>query len=193
MAVSERANEIVGSSIACAGWIELARVLRPHGLDGTLLVALHGDDPANLIEATQVALRGSPGTIPYKVVQASPTPGRAGTRARVRLSLAGITTQEAAAAWRGAALLVEPEALRPLPEGDFYWRELVGVAAIDASGRPLGRIAEILGADGGDLLVLRDGPRRALLRVLPGTITRLDRLTATAQLALDLPLVWESV
>ena len=62
MAASGRVNEIEATpGVAGRGWVELGRVLRPHGLDGGLLVALHGDDPSNLLSAETIALRSSPG------------------------------------------------------------------------------------------------------------------------------------
>ena len=48
-------------------WVEIGEVVRAHGLDGTVLVQLYGDDPGNLTEVKSVQLRGGPGTVEFRV------------------------------------------------------------------------------------------------------------------------------
>jgi 16S rRNA processing protein RimM len=104
---------------------------------------------------------------------------------RVRLSLAGISDREAAAAWAGATLSIPESALRPLPEGEYYWRELLGVRCRDLAGADLGRVEEIWPTPAHDVLVLRDGPTTRLLAVRAGTLVALDR--ARGLLTVDWP------
>ena len=176
MAAGARADEIAATpGVAARDWVELGRVLRPHGLAGDLLVALHSDDPTNLLEAPTVALRAAPGTIPFAVEEASAA-GAAGGRVRLRLHLSGIETREQTQPWIGAAVLVAPESLQALPEGEFYWRDLIGLEARAAGGAPLGRVAELVATGGADLLVIRrDGRRDLLLPVVSEWLVRVDR------------------
>lgn len=156
-------------------WVELGRVLRPHGLDGCLLVGLHSDDPANLIAAKSLRLAGDPGTIPFRVASAEPAGLGPGGRARVRLYLVGLGTRERAAEFAGAGVLIPASELPELPEGEFYWRELIGLRALDAEGECLGTLVEILPTAGVDVLVVRgDGPD-LLLPATANLIVRLDR------------------
>jgi 16S rRNA processing protein RimM len=177
LAASGGANEIAAApGVAGRDWVELGRVLRPHGLDGGLLVALHGDAPENLLAASEVALKGAPGTIPFAVERADFAGMASGDRARVRLWLAGLDGRERAERWTGAALLVPPSALPELPEGEFYWRDLIGLEARTRDGAPLGRVAEIVATGGADVLALRrDGRADLLLPVVDGLIVRLER------------------
>jgi 16S rRNA processing protein RimM len=160
---------------AASEWVELGRVIRPHGLDGALLVSLHGDDPSNLLAAKSLRLAGDPGTIPFSIARAEPAGVGPGDRARLRLWLVGLTTRERAERFAGAALLVPASELAELPEGEFYWRELIGLRAFAADGQPLGIVAEILPTAGADVLVIRRSGPDLLLPAIDGMITRLDR------------------
>jgi 16S rRNA processing protein RimM len=145
-------------------------------LDGGLLISLHSDDPRNLLDSPTIALRASPGTIPFRVESAESVGAGPGGRARLRLYLEGIDSRERAVPWMDAAVLVPPAALRVLPEGEFYWRDLIGLAARSADGAPLGRVAEIVATGAADVLVLhRPGRRDLLLPVVEGLIVRLER------------------
>jgi 16S rRNA processing protein RimM len=156
-------------------WVELGRVLRPHGLDGCLLVGLHSDDPANLIAARSLRLAGTPGTIPFRVASAEQAGEGPGGRARIRLHLVGLGTRERAAQFTGAGVLIPASELAALPEGEFYWRELIGLRALDRDGECLGTLAEIVPTAALDVLVLRGEGPDLLLPATAGLIVRLDR------------------
>jgi 16S rRNA processing protein RimM len=167
-------------------WVELGRVLRPHGLDGCLLVGLHSDDPTNLIAAKNLRLAGAPGTIPFRVASAEPAGEGPGGRARIRFHLVGLSTRERAAEFIGAGVLIPANELAALPEGEFYWRDLIGLRALDGDGECLGTLVEILPTAALDVLVVRgDGPD-LLLPATATLIVRLDR--ERGELWLDPPL-----
>ena len=125
---------------AAAGWVEVGRVLRPSGRDGALLVGLYGEDVSNLLDAERVRLEGSRGEIPFRIrgVRAA---GTGALGARARLWLEGLADLKRAAAWRGARVSLPEAALKPLPQGEFYWRQIIGLRARLADGRHLGRRA----------------------------------------------------
>jgi 16S rRNA processing protein RimM len=156
-------------------WVELGRVVRTHGLDGTLLVGLHSDDPSNLIAAQSLRLAGGPGTIPFQVASAEPAGAGPGGRARVRLSLVGLETRERGQAFVGAAVLVPESGLAELAEGEFYWRDLIALRVLDRAGESLGVLAEILPTAAADVFVIRRGGPDLLLPVTDGLILRVDR------------------
>ena len=84
----------------------------------------------------------------------------------MRLSLSGITSREAAAASRGEYLLVREEELAPLPEGQFYRFQLIGLRVVSNDGSEMGRISEVLSSPENDVFVV-EGPLGELL--LPAT------------------------
>jgi 16S rRNA processing protein RimM len=158
------------------GWVELGRVLRAHGLDGTLLVALHGEDAANLIDAPRVLLRGSSGSLEVDVLDVRPIPFARARGARVRARLAGIDSRERAESWGGATLSIPEAALPALPEGEYYWRDLIGLACRTLDGRTLGRIEEIWPTGSNDVLVVRGEGATTLVPALHDVLVRVDLL-----------------
>lgn len=155
--------------------VELGRVARPHGTDGALLVALHGDDPQNLLNARELFLDGAPGVVPMLLDRAEDAgPGRDG-RARVRVWLAGLPDRERAELWKGARVCVPELALAELPDGEFYWRDILGAVCRLPDGARLGTLEEIWPTASHDVLVVRDGRRTVLLPATDGVIVRLDR------------------
>lgn len=56
----------------------------------------------------------------------------------------GILALEEAEALRGATVWVHRSMRPPLPEGEFYWDEMIGFQAVTESGDALGEITEIL-------------------------------------------------
>lgn len=161
-----------------SSWVEVGRVLRAHGLSGALLVGLHSDDAANLLAAPQVLLEGSARKSAFDLARAEPHPRSAGG-ARARLWLRGLADRDAAEAWAGARISIPEAALAALPEGEFYWRDLIGAHVCRAGGAALGEIVEIWPTPAHDVLVVRDGARTRLLPARQDAFVRFDRDSRT--------------
>ena len=159
---------------ACVEWVEIGWLLRPKGREGGLLVELHGEDLKNLLEATEVRLEGAPGEIPFRIREAqAASPSRAG-HARALLRLSGLGSREQAEAWQGARISLPEASIQPLPEGEFYWREIIGLRARLADGSELGRVEEIWSTRASDVLVVCKGARRNLVPALRELLVRVD-------------------
>jgi 16S rRNA processing protein RimM len=154
--------------------VELGRIARAHGLDGALLAVLHGEDTANLEAAAEVVLEGPPGSIPFQVLEITPSGQTMDGRPRVRLRLAGLTDREAAEVWKGARISIGEHQLLPLPEGEYYWRDLIGLACRLPDGTELGRIEEIWRTDSNDILVVRGPGGTRLIPALEELLVDVD-------------------
>jgi 16S rRNA processing protein RimM len=180
---ASQANEWPGT--AGSEWVELGRVLRAHALDGSLLVALHGEDADSLIATPRVLLRGSAGAREFETREVRPVPFARSRGARVRLRLAGIDSREQAEPWSGASLSVAAEALPALPEGEYYWRELIGLECVTLAGASLGVVEEIWPTGSNDVLVVRGDGRTTLVPALHDVLVRVD--LAARKLWIDPP------
>jgi 16S rRNA processing protein RimM len=58
--------------------------------------------------------------------------------------------------------LEAPAPSEALPEGSFYWHQVVGIAAQDVAGADLGHVVDVFRAGGGEVFVVR-GPRGELM------------------------------
>jgi 16S rRNA processing protein RimM len=178
-------DEMPRASSNDSAWVEIGRVLRPHGVRGALNVALYGDDPANLLGAPKVRLVLGARSRDFALEGADMSVASRDTGARLRVRLVGLGDRDAAREWTGAQLAIPESALRPLPAGEFYWRELLGARVRDVSGAELGSVDEIWPTREHDVLLLREGSVVRMLAVREGTIVELDR--AARVLTVDWP------
>ena len=143
----------------------LGRVLGAHGLRGQVRVRYFGDGPENILGAPRLLLaepeRGieDPSAEEFEVEG-----GAAGRRGELRLALRGIRSREEAEELKGRLVTGAPEHLSPLPEGEFYWYELIGCRVEAAGGRTVGTVKEIWETGAHDVLVVEgeDGRRRLI-------------------------------
>ncbi len=164
--------------------VDLGRVVRPHAFAGLIRTELYGVAAANLRTAEVVTCTVERGTIPFRV-RCAREAGSSQGHARVRMALSGLDSRERAEVWSGARLSIPEQALRSLPEGEFYWRELIGLRCRLLDGRDLGVIQEIWPGAQNDVLVVRAGSVTRLVPALRQLLVRLDR--AAGELWIDPP------
>lgn len=101
--------------------------------------------------------------------------------------LGGVATKEEADALRGTDLYVDRARLPDLPEDEFYYADLIGLAVKDTGGATLGSVLAVHDHGAGDLLELRlDGKTAPLL--LPFTRANVPTVDmAKGVVIVDLP------
>ena len=142
--------------------VVLGRVIGSHGVRGSVRVRFFGDGPDSLLSAQEIWLVESDADSEGRhfEVKGSGT-ARGG---EVRLTLPGIESREAASELRGALVVTSSEVLEELPEGEFYWHQLVGCRVEDGEGRPIGTVVEIWETGAHDVLVVEsESGQRQLL------------------------------
>ena len=85
----------------------------------------------------------------------------------------GIASREDAVGLRGAELWVRRADLPPTAPGEYYFADLIGLAAVNVEGDPLGRVAEILELPAHPVLVLR-GERERLVPLVRERLIKVD-------------------
>jgi len=80
-----------------------------------------------------------------------------------------VTNREDAQSLKGVRLYVARDALPAPDEDEFYLDDLVGLAAVDETGAPRGRVAAVYNFGAGDLLELRGAPGEKGARLVPFT------------------------
>ncbi|HVC39594.1 MAG TPA: ribosome maturation factor RimM [Candidatus Dormibacteraeota bacterium] len=128
-------------------WIRVARVLGPHGLSGELTVELLGGEPGRLRSGME--LRGPRGALRLESVR--------GRGAHLICRFAGVTDRSGAADLSGGYLELEASQLRPLPAGEFFHFQLVGLEVEDPGGRSRGELVDVEAYPAHDVYVVRSG------------------------------------
>jgi 16S rRNA processing protein RimM len=117
----------------------------PHGVRGELRVKSYTQDPGTI---------GAYGSLTDKTGRAIFTLAATRvTRDRMLVvRLAGVDSREDAEKLTGVELFVTREQLPPLPEGEFYHDDLVGLEALTEGGERLGRVVALHNFGAGDIL-----------------------------------------
>ena len=75
---------------------------------------------------------------------------------------------------RGSLLEVPESERRPLPEGEYYEDELLGLTVRTAEGETLGRVTELLNPGPNNVLVVRGERGEVLIPFIEDVIRRVD-------------------
>ena len=139
--------------------IALAAVAGAHGVKGELRLKLFSDSAESLSRHQKLYVGGAE----RRLVAARDS----GKAAVARFE--GIGDRSAAEALRGSLVEVDRSQLPRLEDGEYYHADLIGLAAVDAEGGPIGTVVAVENYGAGDLLeiVLRDG-KRSLIPFKPG-------------------------
>jgi 16S rRNA processing protein RimM len=133
-----------------------------NGLRGMVRVEILTDDPSRFKRGSLLYPEGS--DVPLTVSWA-----RADARGML-VRFHDVTTREAAEAFRERYL--EADVGEPLPEGSFYWHEVEGTTVTTIGGEALGTVAEVFRAGGGEVFIVRGGPRGEVLVPAVGSVVR---------------------
>lgn len=131
--------------------ILVGEIGRPHGVRGLVRVQSFTAEPADI--AAYGPLSDESGGTRYALQWLG------GGLARIE----GVADRDAAAKLTGTRLYVARDRLPQPDEEEFYLADLIGLAARDAEGREVGRIAAVEDFGAGTILTLRDAQGRETL------------------------------
>ena len=135
------------------GKVLVAVIAAPHGIDGAVSAEVYSDNPRRFAAGAELATASGE---KLRIVSASPHKGR------LLLHLSGVEDRNAAEKLRGLRLYVDESEVEPLPEGSWYWFQLLGLT-VKEKGRVLGEIVEILPYTANDVYVVRRQNKKDLL------------------------------
>lgn len=93
----------------------------------------------------------------------------------VLLRFAGYDTPEKARALNGWFIKVPREEAAPLPEGSYYWFEVIGMEVVSEGGETLGTVSDILETGSNDVYVVKQGRKELYLPATKEIIRQVDR------------------
>lgn len=148
----------------------VAKVRKPHGLDGEVLVELSTGDPDDVFTKDRVfRVPGGPGGGPGQLTLLGMRRHKGGLLLRFR----EVGNREEADRLRGVELRLPPDELRALDEDEFFLHDLVGYSVERADGAVVGEVATsyetgaqlLLGVEGEDGEILIPFGRQLVLEV----------------------------
>ncbi len=71
------------------------------------------------------------------------------------VKVGGIDDRDNAQALVGSEILINESSLPELSQGDYYWRDLIGMAVVTTQGYDLGVVSELLETGANDVLVVK--------------------------------------
>ncbi len=148
------------------GTIVVGRVIRPHGLDGTLRIQPHSDNPARFQAGSLVTVAEET----WVVVSYQTLPDR-----YALLRLEGLDSADAVVKMAGQWLIAPEDPAPDLPDGEFYHYQLVGLAVVTDEGEHLGNLQEVLVTGSNDVyVVVSDTGNEILLPAVSQVIREVD-------------------
>ena len=136
-------------------FLVIGKVRRPHGVHGEVVAEIYTDFPEGVSPKKSIYL----GETHVKLVIASRRPHNEG----MLLGFEGVTTPEEAGHYRNQILSIAASETSELPEGEFYFHELLDLEVVTVAGNSLGNLTEILETGANDVYVVTDSAGRELL------------------------------
>ena len=150
-------------------FIEIGEIVKPQGVRGRMK-ALSYLESVGVLEGLDALLVRKAGE-----AAASYRPRKIEARKNfLFLELEGIDEMDAARKLVGGRILVPSNRLKKLPEGEYYWRDLIGLRVVTDAGEALGTVESIFPTGSNDVYVCRGGSREILLPAIGDVIREID-------------------
>ena len=149
--------------------IEIGRIVRSHGLEGRVKVLSYLETPEALHGLSGLLVGCSfPEAVlfPFVAIQA--------VKDSFILQLSGIDDRDAAERLRGCSVWMPSEKMQKLPEGEYYWLEIIGLHVFTEEDEILGRIEAVFPTGSNDVYVCRGGGREILLPAIGDVVRKID-------------------
>lgn len=153
---------------------ELGYILRPHGLEGSVVARFDVDQPSDYLGIDAVFVESEGRLVPFLVRKVNPTSGQ-----HVVLSLEGISEEAQAQTLKGCKLFLPEQVLPKLADHQFYFHELVGAQVEDEAHGTLGTIREIVEMPRQTLGVMEWENAEVLIPIHEDIVLELNRSTHT--------------
>ena len=146
--------------------LEIGKIVKSSGLKGRLKVLSYCESARVLEELTTVFVGEDTGHVsPFNVRYLRAKGGS------FSLGLEGIEDLEAAGALVGQSVFIPPEMLQ---DGEYYWKDIIGLDIITEEGQRLGQITTILPTGSNDVYICSGGEREILIPAFDDVVRKID-------------------
>jgi len=145
-------------------FITIGRILAPWGIKGKLKVKVETDFPQRFTPGAEVYLDHQPLTIESAEWHSG----------RLVIKLHNIDSIEDAQKLRGKLIEIPYSQLQPLPEGQYYYFQLIGLEVWTTQGELLGKISEVLTTQSNDIYVIPHARGEILIPAIEDVVKSVD-------------------
>jgi len=150
-------------------FFEIGRIVKSCGLKGLMKAVSYLESNDKVQDLDEVYLGfGNDRKGPFKLK---------GVRSRGKsffLEIEGVENLQGANALTGCVVLIPADRLEKLPEGEYYWHDMIGLKVVTEEGRILGVIEAIFPTGSNDVYVCSGGEREVLLPGIADVIRKID-------------------
>jgi len=147
-------------------YLSVGFLRRPHGVQGEIIMDLHTDFPERMKKGRKLFI----GDDHKPITLTSVRPHQSGLLVKFK----DIETPEDVGLYRNQWVYVQAKDV-PLPEGQHYKHELLGLKVVDEDDNSLGELVEIMETGANDVYVVRDDSgKEILLPNIPSVVLDLD-------------------
>ena len=150
-------------------FMEIGEIVKPQGLRGAVKARSYLDSEDILQGLDEVFIRkAGQAAVPHRLRKLQTK------KNFFFLELERIQDMDAAAKLVGGRILVPSQRLKKLPEGEYYWHDLIGLKVVTEDGEALGRVESIFPTGSNDVYVCRGGRREILMPAIGDVIREID-------------------
>ena len=145
-------------------FITIGKILAPWGIKGKLKVEVVTDFPQRFAPSSQIYINRQPMTIDSTEWH----------KRKAIIKLNSVDSVEQAQRLRGQPVEIHHSQLKPLPEGQYYHFQLIGLEVWTTQGELLGNITEILTAASNDNYIVSGAKGNILIPAIEDVIKSVD-------------------
>lgn len=148
-------------------YLTVGRFRKPHGVKGEVSMDILTDFPDRIVVGKKVYVGES-----YQPMEVSNIRWH---QQMLLLSFEGIEDRDQAGFLRNQLAFVKSDGLPELPEGEYYFHQLIGLTVVDESKKIIGKLEDILETGANDVYVVRtEAGEEILLPAIEAVILDVD-------------------
>lgn len=164
--------------MASGGLICVARIGAPHGVRGAVKLWTFTEDPQAVLHYRPLTTKD--GARSFEIATARQAKGH------LVATLQGVASREDAERLNGVELYVPRDKLPATGADEYYHADLIGLAAVDGAGAPIGRVTAIHNFGAGDIIEIAPPEGPTLLLPFTNAVVPTVDLTA-GRVVIELP------
>ena len=139
--------------------LAVGKLRRPHGINGEILMEVLTDFPERFVPGKAFYIGDNNVLLRVENIRSH--------NKGLIVSFEGIYSREKIEPYRNTYVKVRKDTLPELPEGDYYFHQLIGLIVVDETGKDIGILKEILETGANDVFIIKTSDGKEIL--LPAT------------------------